>query len=394
MQMRSILSIAILLCCAFIAKADSLDETALKILANSPEYKSEAYSLETLSKSMQTEANLPDPQLDGEFLAAPPGETNRWGAELSWGVEWPGVYKARNEAAQMKTMAAQKSIDADRLNRLTEIKQLLLDYVAQQKKLQLLEHLAEDNDSIYTLASVAAKGGEMTLLDLNKVRLENANIRASKAGIYNERTQTLVQLAAIYGGDVAPLLSSMKCEFPDIILPSSDEISRMAATVPDVASAKADADAARQDKKVVAMESLPSLSVGYKHAFEDGAHFNGATLGVSIPIFSSRNKKAAAEAAISEAEYKADAAKTIAQAEITETVKRIALMKAQIDEIKPLLNETEHHELLLKAYKGGAITLIDYLTERNYFTTAALELLSLQHSAASALISLRGFSSL
>ena len=132
------------------------------------------------------------------------------------------------------------------------------------------------------------------------------------------------------------------------------------------------------------MEALPSLSVGYKHAFEDGFHFNGATLGISLPIFSSRGKQKAAKASILEAESKAEAVAQEIEAETAVSLKRLMLLKKQIEEIEPIILDADYNSLLLKAYKGGALTLLEYLSDRNYFATAAMELVNLRHNAAKA----------
>ncbi len=140
------------------------------------------------------------------------------------------------------------------------------------------------------------------------------------------------------------------------------------------------------------MESLPGISIGYQHAFEEGIHFNGASLGISIPLFSSRNKKKAAKAATVAATHKAEAAKIAASEKIKGGLKRLSLLKNRIDEIRPILEDSGNNLLLMKAYKGGVITLIDYLNERNYFKQAGLDLLTLRYEAASTLLDLQQIS--
>ena len=68
------------------------------------------------------------------------------------------------------------------------------------------------------------------------------------------------------------------------------------------------------------------------------------------------------------------------------SLRRIVILGLQIDEMAPVIDNTENTTLLMKAYRGGLITLIDYLNERNYFTNAAMELLTLRHSAANAML--------
>lgn len=377
--------IGLLLAGSLYTNAESLKSTALRILTESPEYLTETYSLESVKANLKTESNLPDPELGGEYLVAPVKEDNRWAAELNWGIEWPGVYSARGKEGDMKINAARENIEAQRAERLAEITDLLLDYVRCRKKLALLDELSQNNDAIYHLAEQATKGGELTVLDLNKVKLEYANIRVAKATLIDEEAEIIAGLSQIYGKDCTGLLGQMECAFPAVTIPSEAEIAAIKDTAPAVKAAMAEAEAARKRKDVAKMEALPSLSVGYKHAFEEGTHFNGATLGISIPMFSSRGKQKAAKADILEAEIKAEAAAAGTVSEAMASYRRLKLITEQIAEIAPIVENSDYNATLLKAYEGGLITLIDYIAERNFFTNAAIELVGLRHNAAKAM---------
>lgn len=368
----------------FNTKAESFESTAMAILTQSPGFISETYSLESTLKSLDTESNLPDPELGGEYLWMPRDVDNRWTIELSWGIEWPGVYNARGKEARLKMSVTEKEVWNQRNERLAEIKDLLLDYVACRQKNRLLEKLSQNNDTIYHLAMQSANGGEITLLDLNKVKLEYANIRAAKLALLNEEAEVVSGLSSIYGRDCMPLLNKMEDTFPPLLFPSPDEISLISRNAPAVQAAMAQAESARQSKKVASMEALPSLSLGYKHAFEDAMHFNGVTWGISIPMFSSRGKQKAAAASIREAEFIAEGRANEIEAEVEAIVRRMSLLDEQIKEVAPLVEDANYNSALLKAYEGGLLTLLEYISDRNYFTTAALELVNLRLSAAKA----------
>lgn len=373
------------------SQADTLNETALRILTGSPEYRSQTYSLESAVSSLKTASNLPDPELSGEYLVLPKDVDNRWTAQIEWGVEWPGVYGARSKEAGSKMIAAEKTIMAQRAERLAEIKDLLLDYIRSHQKLLLLEELSRNNDTIYVLAEQAARGGEMTILDLNKVKLEYANIRVAKATLLDEQAEVVGNISQIYGRDCSELLEKMECKFPEIVMPTEEEIARIKDKAPAVEAARAEMKSAYEGKKVAQMEALPSLSLGYKHAFEDGMHFNGAVFGISLPMFSSRGKQKAANAEIMEAEFNAEAKAQEIETEAISTLKRLAQIVDQIQEIAPLVENANYNAALLKAYQGGVITLIEYISDRNYFTNAAVELVSLRHNAAKALAFLQRY---
>ena len=363
-------------------KAENLDATAKQILMGSSDYKLEDYSLETLIKSQKTESNLPDPSINGEYLFAPEKEDNRWAADISWELEWPGVYGARAAQAKKRIESARVNLRMQRADKLAEIKAQLIDYIFVILKLEVIDELNRNNDSIYTLSQKAAEQREISVLDLNKVRLEYANIRGVQAALMVEKETLETSLSEIYGTDCSHLLASLEKKFPEIEIPSASEINELKENAYSVAMARSEAEVMRQGKRVASMEALPNVSVGYKHAYEEDTHFNGALLGISIPIFSSRGKQQAAKAAITEAEFKVDAAMLSVESQVNKQIKKLSLLKSQIDEIESVLMHADHNAHLLSAYEHGLISMIDYLTERNYFTTATMEFLSLRREAA------------
>lgn len=145
------------------------------------------------------------------------------------------------------------------------------------------------------------------------------------------REETVSSLSSIYGGDCSALLKGMNCDFPALDPPSMND----GENSPEVIAARAEAEAAIKEEKAASMESLPGISIGYQHAFEEGIHFNGASLGISIPLFSSRNKKKAAKAATVAATHKAEAAKIAASEKIKGGLKRLSLLKTELTKFAP-----------------------------------------------------------
>ena len=360
----------------------SIEETALKLMLESPSFQSEIYSLQSMEAELKTTSNLPDPEVGGEYMVMPEDVDNRWTAQITWGLDWPGVYHAKGKEAKNRIDAADKAVYAQRVDKLTEIKDLLLDYILCRQKCNLLNELDKNNQEIYKLSEAKAENREMHLLDLNKVKIEYSNIKNALAALYLEESQIIGSLSEIYGKDCREILEKMDCRFPDIYIPADLDIATVKTTAPSIQTAMAEAETARQGKKVVKMEALPSLSIGYKHQFEDGMHFNGAVLGISVPIFSSRGKKKAAEAQIIEANYKVEITTEAIETEMNVLLNRLILLKQQIDEISPYVENIDYNTILLKAYEESLISLLDYITERNYFTNALIEFVALRHEAA------------
>lgn len=370
------------------AKAENIDEVAAEIIKSAPRLVSTDLSLKAGEAALSSSANLPDPELEGEYLAASAGETDRWGVGVSWGIDWPGVYAARSNEAAANARVARASEQVMRKETLVEVKRLLLDYILASRKIRLLKEISIANDSVAALAEKGFRGGEMTRLDLSKLRIEKLSINSSIVEAENERQAAVAALSAIYGKDCGGLISSLDLKFPNVQVPTREQLDLLSASNPRIAEAEVALEAAQLAGKTASREALPSLSIGYRHAFEDGVHFNGGSLGVSIPVFSSKGKKKAAKAAAVAAEYDLAVAKSDLSVAIDATLSRLVSLDAGVRALSKELEEADDSELLLKAYQGKVITLIELLNERNYFLDARLNHLELLSALSNACLDL------
>lgn len=360
------------------------EKVAQEIIISSPRLKALEASLEAEAAKGGIDANLPDPEVEGEFLVAPPGEQNRWGAGISWGLDWPGVYSARKNLAKAESEINLWKAKTEQRDLGIETRRLILDYILQTRQIETLKSLILTNDSVAELSEKANRGGEMTLLDLNKLRLEAAALAARLSAANDAKAQAAAALAGIAGHDCTALLEKMDNDFPSVSGIEIADVASIISSSPQMGEARAMINLADQEKRVASREALPGINFGYKHAFEDGNHFNGGSIGLSLPIFSSKGKMKAANASRKAAEIAAEEIRINSETSAENALKRMTILNEEIKHIAPLLESTDNQALLMKAYKAGVITLIDYLNERNYFLEATMQLLELKYAAANA----------
>lgn len=385
MKKTIISSIAALMFFPLCAKDKTPAEVAAAILQDAPAAKALNLAHKAATEALTTESNLPDPEIGGEYLFAGKDEKNRWGAEISWGLEWPGVYSARKYAAESRISASEKTTEREINNLLVEIKRLLSDYILQEKQITLLKSVAAANDSLLAgLQKSYNAGYGVGILDMNKIKVEKAQAETKLREVLSLRTETLSDLASIYGADPTSLVNEMKCEF--IRDPMPADLSAAIESSTAVMAAEAEAEAARREIRTAAREGLPNLSVGYRHAFEDGKYFNGPTLGISLPIFSARGKKQAAKMNAEAAEAKVLATRNEIKETVMGRVRRYNLLQSYVDQVAQVIRNSENLRLLAVAYNGQQISLSEYLRERSYYFNAELDLLELEYTLTGILL--------
>lgn len=327
-----------------------------------------------------TIANAPDPEVEGDYMVAPAGEDNRWGFGVSYGIEWPGAYGARRNMGKAMREANSAEADAAILEKEIEIISELEAYLYAEMRLGIMNGVLATSDSIRAIAEKSLKGGEMSRLDLSKIILEQGRVQSIIAGIEAERVATEGNLKTLNGGQSCmALLKTIDRQWDIHELASLDTYLANARKNPAMMKVMKDFDVAEKYVSVAKAERLPGFTVGYAHEFEDGMHFNGANLGISIPILASRNKVKAAEAAKAAAEYQMTVSTDQLESEITSLYEGIEALDKALETPMKVFRDTDYCTLLLKAYQGGELSLADYMSELSWFYEAHLEYMDLQY---------------
>lgn len=332
------------------------------------------------------QGNLPDPTIEGEFLVPQTsGESNRWGVSADWSLEWPGVYSARREQAQRENEALQAESMAAINRRVLEVQSILIEMKACDNTWNCLNEILRDTDSIASHVERARQGGEVSRIDVSKLRVERARLLARMDRVSVEIADLRKTLISDYGIKLEkmPPAQYMRLELQPLeyYLEQYDTSSL-------AAGYRASALAAETAVKVARRESLPGIGIGYRHAYEDANHFNGAALSLSVPIFSSKGKKKAAELRAFTTASEERIARENISAKIGDTYHIALQLKENLAGIEAPIKEGLTFDLLRRAYEGGEWTLVQYLQERAYYLEAALDLIEIERAYNQAVTSL------
>ncbi|MDE6631747.1 MAG: TolC family protein, partial [Muribaculaceae bacterium] len=254
-------------------------------------------AVEQNAKDLETRtlANAPDPSLEGDYMVMPEGVDNRWNVVIGYEMEWPGVYKSRRELGKAMRNANAAEADAGVYNKYIEILKEIGTYLYAERRIVMMRHIQSATDSLYNAAVKATKGGQMSRLNLSKITLEQGRVNTLIANLEAEKNGSEGNLKTLNGGyDCGALLMSIDRQWVMTPTHSLEEYLEEARTNPELKKAISELEVAERNIGVAKAEGLPNISIGYHPEFEDAMHFNGATLGVSIPLFANRGKVKAA----------------------------------------------------------------------------------------------------
>lgn len=358
---------------------ESILDSAPSLIADRASYTAEVMAL-------KADANLPDPEIEGQYLNG--GGDNRWNATVGWSLDWPGVYRAKKKNAEgAESDAATVALSRRKALR-AELGEVLVNYVAALNKERVYRALLATSDSIAELSKTSAGMGHMTKLEQYKIAIERGRVSALLIEQQGIADAARAEILAIGGQDAERYLSDFVVDFPEDAGIGREEYLKKAENASDILLAELEVSVARRRERIAASEGLPSISFGYVHAYEENTHFNGANLGFSVPLFSGRGKRNAAEAAVRAEELKADSRRLAVMRQTESQVKRLEMLRQSIAQLAPVFAGHEPRQLLMSSLSLGQISYQDYLHEQNYYMEAELDYIDLLAARASLLVAL------
>ncbi len=366
-----------------VAQSSGIDTLAREIAAKNPAVAAAEASYTAELESARAANVLAGPEVDFDYSFSPEGSSdNRWGVSVGQSFDWPGVYRARSKANGYRAEAF-RHLYLSRLSDATfEAKQILIRLAAAEEVAALMRTAADNIDRMHDAVEYAYSRGEVTAIDLKKIHIERFSLHSRLARAEAELEGLKATVKALNGG-VLP---------PTVPLPAGAELEsledyRMSFETgnPVLAASRSMVQALDADVSVARRSALPSFKVSYVHEYEDRTHFNGFSIGIALPSWSTSRSRRAAEAAV-HAESLGSADYTIKMnAELMTNYATAVSLSQRLNKARCAFEGDDYGDLLRTALEKGAITVLNYLTEYNSYLDAAAEYVALKAEMAQAI---------
>lgn len=331
---------------------------------------------------------LNDPEVEFEHLWGP-DDNKKWNIGVSQSFDWPGAYGKRIRTAESRRQAWTYRYAAEELSLRTSAKEAFAMGVYARRRLDLLQRVYENMDSLRNYITTGYRDGQLTILDVKKIQLELYGLRARIADVSQESMQAGAELAALNDGN------ALDADFGAYPAEPMYDLSRYleyaSSANPNVTAAEATAKSARLEADAVAASRMPGFTVGYRHAFEEEQHFNGFAIGVSLPVYSRSRAVKAAKLRATASGFDAAEASASARSAVTAAYSVAEKRRNALSELNDVTLDESYPRLLLMAYKGGQINVITYIQELNYYLSARETRLDAEYQLRLALITLNKY---
>lgn len=364
-----------------------------EVLSTNPDLKARRLEIDQ-SRMESSDANaLNNPEVGVTQVWGRHGIGNKLEVEVSQSFDWPGVYRSRSLAARKGNAAAEMLYLSAYVEQALSVKEKLIELVYQNQQLDLLHRIKANTDSVQAKVEEGYRGGELTILDSKKMQIEQYKLQNDIADV--------IESIALLKADIQAMCPGKKLDldgfdsYPVEPRRADDEyLIEIAEIDPVISAGRLALEQETLNAKAARQQRLPGFSVGYIYQKEMGDVFNGFSLSMSLPFFQNRKARALALSRAEGVRLTNVAAEAARRAEVSAALQQLKIHHKQIEDYDRTFGDNSYLNLLLLAYRGGQINVIDYLAEVNYFYEATKTCLTARYQYSLALASLNRYSCL
>lgn len=384
-----LVTLAVALCSLSLLGQQNIDSLAIAIAANSPSIQATALQGTSEAEAVRAENILSDPSADFEGLWGNRLTGNKYTAGISQQFKLPPAYSSRRKLADAMQTATEANVRTAMLSSANQAAQLLTQIAFDRKIVSLQDSVAIVASNRMEILDSMLKRGETTRLELHKAKVERMNALGGLQATKRRIAAAIQSLAALSGDphlQVGELLPPDTSE-PPLVWEAYRK--RYLDTNPYTESAMAERSVATGRLNVIKADRWPEISLGYIYNNEMGEHFHGMSVGVTIPVYSRKKQKAAAQIASQSVLAEEHAALNEVLADMKLAHDEAMSLWAELVEWRKLISDDNDLALIDRMEQVGRITRPDALAEISYMLGQRVTMLSTERDYATALVRLR-----
>jgi len=339
----------------------------------------------------QTGIYLQNPEIGFNYLWGNPATIgNRTDINIKQSFDFPTAYGYRRQIADSRNLQSDLEYQQQRKEILYSARILCTDIMYANAVNEEYGKRLLHAQSIADAYMVMYEKGEVSILEHNKAQLNLLNLKKEAEARNIELAAFLKQLAALNGG-IAIELSEKS--FQARILPSDFDqwYSNAEKNNPSLLWLKQEIEVNQQQVKLNRALALPKASTGYMSEKIVGEHFQGISIGVSIPLWENKNTVKYAQAQTLALQSIETDRKLQFYNQLKIQYEKAASLQQTVNDYRQAIQSSNNAELLKKALDQGELSLINYLMELSFTYLAMDNLLKSEYELNKAISLLAQF---
>lgn len=360
---KIILSIISIIATSSFFAQSKMDEALALVEQNNTTLKALRETADAEKLQNRTGIYMSDPEIAFNYLWGNPSSIGkRQDISIKQTFDFATTFGFRNKVAIEMNNLVEWRYKGNRMSILLEAKQYFLDIIYYNALLKELYIRLEHAESIAKGQKERLDRGDGNVLEYNNVQLNLSMVKGEISRVETERKGTLAQLKRLNGGIDFDVEDSY---FMPIKIPLDFNIWYANAEIknPLLSYVKHEIELAKKQLSLNKIMNLPSISAGYMSENVVGQRYQGVSLGITIPLWSNKNRVKQALTAIRAAESRASDAKQQFFSQLEILYSRILGLKRASETYRESLSNANNSKLLKKALDVGEISLLDYIIE-------------------------------
>jgi len=325
---------------------------------------------------LQTGLNPDDPFIEADYMIGRPvagGDQFDFTAIQSF--DFPTTYKKKRTLADNKTKVLNQQYGEIRQEVLFKTHQRCLLGIHLNRKQQLYEERKTRSESIAKDYEKKFLAEEISVLDLNKAKIQLLGIEVELRSIVTEIKVNNGHLSELNGGNEVSISVNdfdATVELP----PFEDLLDSISSSDPTLHRLNEQANVYESSLALSKAMTLPKFEAGYHYQSVLGQTFNGAHIGISIPLWQQKNTVKSSFAKIELAKVVIEDHVNEHRYEVGESYDEYLNLKENLSEYRKVLNANDNEEILKQLLLAGEIDYITYALELEYFYNAQDDMLT------------------
>lgn len=361
-----------LLLAVMVSPLAAQDYTAVlqEIELNSTTLKALREQAEADKLASRTGIYLDNPEVEFNYLWGDPSVMgNRTDVSVKQSFDFPSAYAYKGKIAKLESANAELKYKSERVQLLLSAKQLCIELIYFNALSKEYEVRLQHAETISQSYRKKLESGEANSIENNKAQMNLITVRNEKVRIDVERENILSELKRLNGGKEVSFETS---DFHLSSLPANFEDWYLGAEVksPVLQYVRGQVEINEKRVKLNRALGLPKFSAGYMSEKLAGEHFQGVTVGVSVPLWANKNRIKQSKAAAQTARTVAEDTRMQFYNRLQNLFLKASGLQQSATTYRSSLDSFNNAVLLKKALDMGEISLLDYLLEMQYYYDA------------------------
>jgi len=352
--MKTIIIIVALLASMSLAAQENISSILFSIEENNTKLKALKEEMKAQKLGNKAGIYLSDPDVAFGYLWGTPSNIGtRKDFSVTQTFDIPTITGMKSRLANNKNQLVELQYASERINLLLEAKQYAIDLIYYNGLKKELEIRLRHAQTIADAYKQRLDRGDASILEYNKVQLNLSTVQGEMSRVEVERNTLLSELKRLNGG-IEILLeennyspASLPADFEEWYL-SAEQKNPLLQYV---------------KQQIEVSMRFPKFSAGYSLEKTLGQKYQGANIGISIPLWENKNRVKQAKAGVIAAQTREQESKQQFYNRLQNLYMRANGLQQTAAGYRKSLQSLNNTDLLMKALDVGEINLLNYIVE-------------------------------